>query len=146
MTEFFGSFSGTLDAKNRFHVPIRLREAAGDSLDICYLTLGLGGAIYLLPKDEWRRLSARFESYSQSNTADGPAVHRVFFANTFEVTLDRQSRVQIPQELAAKVGFQKDVKILGYNRRIEIWPAEKYDEGMKHDEQIYDDKGAQLFQ
>jgi len=146
MTEFFGSFSGTLDAKNRLHVPIRLREAADDSLDTCYLTLGLGGAVYLLPKEEWRRLSARFENYSHTNTVDGPAVHRVFVANTYEVTLDRQSRVQLPQELAAKVGFQKEVKILGYNRRIEIWPAEKYDERMQHDERTYEEKGEQLFQ
>jgi MraZ protein len=146
MTEFFGSFSGTLDAKNRLHVPIRLRQAADDSLDTCYLTLGLGGAVYLLPKEEWRRLSARFENYSNSNNVDGPAVHRVFVANTYEVTLDRQSRVQLPQELATKVGFQKEVKILGYHRRIEIWPAEKYDERMQHDERTYEEKATKLFQ
>ncbi len=145
MTEFFGSFSGTLDAKNRLHVPIRLRQAADDSLDTCYLTLGMGGSVYLLPKDEWRRLSARFESYSQTDDVDGPAAHRVFVANTYEVTLDRQSRVQIPQELAVKVGFQKEVKILGYNRRIEIWPADKFDTQMQQDERIYQEKGKKLF-
>lgn len=146
MTEFFGSFSGTLDAKNRLHVPIRLREAAGDSLDTCYLTLGMDGALYLMPKDEWRRLATRFESNIKTDDTDGPKLHRVFVANTFEVTLDKQSRVQIPQELAAKVGFQKDVKILGYHRRIEIWPAEKFDSQMQQDEKIYQTKGKKLFQ
>ena len=146
MTEFFGSFSGTLDAKNRLHVPIRLREAAGDSLDTCYLTLGMDGALYLMPKDEWRRLATRFESNIKTDEADGPRLHRVFVANTFEVTLDKQSRVQIPQELAAKVGFQKDVKILGYHRRIEIWPAEKFDTQMQQDEEIYQTKGKKLYQ
>jgi len=146
MTEFFGSFSGTLDAKNRLHVPIRLREAAGDALDTCYLTLGMNGSLYLMPKDEWRRLSTRFESNIKTDDADGPVLHRVFVANTFEVTLDKQSRVQIPLELAAKVGFQKDVKILGYHRRIEIWPADKFDLQMKQDEETYQQKGKKLFQ
>lgn len=146
MTEFFGSFSGTLDAKNRLHVPIRLREAAGDSLDTCFLTLGMYGAVYLMSKDEWRRLATRAESLSRQDDEDGPDVHHYFVANTYEVTLDKQSRVQIPQELANKVGFQKDVKIVGYHRRIEIWPAEKYDTRMQQNEQAFQRKGKKLFQ
>jgi MraZ protein len=146
MTEFFGLFSGTLDAKNRLHVPARLRQAAEDTLEVCYLTLGIGGAVFLLTKDEWRRLATRFENYSRSNLEEGAAVRRIFFAYTFEVSLDRQGRLQIPQELVTKVGFKKEVKILGFHRRIEIWPAEKYDDRLRQDEQTYEDKGGPLFQ
>ena len=146
MTEFFGSFSGTLDAKNRLHVPARLRQAADDALEVCYLVLGFGGAVFLLPKDEWRRLSARFEIFSHSSPEQGAAVHRIFFAYTFEVSLDRQGRVQIPQELASKVGLKKEVKVFGFHRRIEIWPAEKYDSRLQQDERIYEEKASQLFQ
>jgi MraZ protein len=146
MTEFSGSYSGTLDAKNRLHLPARLRQAADGSLDACYLTLGLGGVLYLLPKIEWRRLATRLESYSQSNSEEGPAVYRVFFAYTFEVSLDRQSRIQVPQELVSKVGLPKDVRILGRHRRVEIWPAEKFDDRIQQDEKTYEEKAAQLFQ
>jgi MraZ protein len=146
MTEFFGSFAGTLDPKNRLHVPSSLRKAADGALDTCYLTLGLGQAIYLLPPDEWRRLVSRLETYSKTNTEEGAALRRVFFAYTFEVSLDKQGRVQIPQELVSKAGLEKDVKIFGFHRRIEIWPANKYARRIEKDEQTYEENASQLFQ
>jgi MraZ protein len=146
MTEFFGLFAGTLDPKNRLHVPSPLRKAADGALDTCYLTLGLGQAIYLLPKDEWRRLASRFENYSQTNTEEGAAMRRVFFAYTYDVSLDKQGRVQIPQELVSEAGLEKDVKIFGFHRRIEIRSANKFASRIEKDKQIYEEKASQLFQ
>jgi MraZ protein len=127
-------------------VPSPLRKAADGALDTCYLTLGKFPAICLWPKEEWRRLVSRLENFSKTNAEEGAAMRRVFFAYTFEVSLDKQGRVQIPQELVSKAGLQKDVKIFGFHRRIEIWSASEYASRIEKDEKIYEEKASQLFQ
>ncbi len=145
MAGFFGSYSGTLDSKNRLHLPARLRQASDDALETCYLSWGgRGGALILYPKDEWRRVEARFVSFARSNPETGPDVHRVLMANTFEVTPDRQGRIQIPTELISKAGINKDVKVLGVSQRIEIWAAETLSESMAQYEKTYEEIASKL--
>lgn len=144
MAGFIGSYSGTLDAKNRLHLPARLRQGTDQSLDTCYLTLGVGGPLFLFPKNEWRRVESKLENYNFAHP-DANYVIRILMANTVEVSPDRQHRILIPPELAAKVGIDRDVKILGVLRRIELWSTKRFEEYESGFGKKYDDVAAELF-
>ena len=145
MPGFLGSYAGTLDAKNRLHIPSRLRQGTDQSLDTCFLTLGLGGPLFLFPKTEWRRVEAKLENFNFANP-EANFVIRMLMANTVEAAPDRQHRILIPPDLAAKVGIEKDVKIVGMIRRIEIWDTKRFDEYVAGFGKTYDDVAAELFQ
>jgi len=143
MPGFLGNFTGTLDSKNRLQIPSRLRQSSDASLDTCYLTLGLGGCLFLFPQAEWRRVEAKFEHFNFAHP-EANYVLRVLMANTVEVTPDSQNRILLPQPLIDKVGIKKDVLILGMIRRIEIWGTEKFDQYVEGFGKSYEEVAAQL--
>ncbi len=143
MAGFRGSFTGTLDSKNRLQIPSKLRQSSDTTLGTCYLTLGLGGCLFLFPQDEWRHVEAKFASFNFAHP-DANFVLRVLMANTVEVTLDNQNRILIPQELAAKVGLKRDIRILGMIRRIEIWGIDEFDAYENGYGKTYEEVAAQL--
>ncbi len=143
MSGFLGNFTGTLDSKNRVQIPSRLRQSSDVNLNTCYLTLGLGGCLYLFPHEEWRRVEAKFENFNFAHP-EANYVLRVLMANTVEVAPDTQGRILIPQALTDKVGIKKDVLILGMIRRIEFWGTEKFDQYVEGFGKSYEEVAAQL--
>jgi MraZ protein len=143
MPGFLGNFTGTLDSKNRLQIPSKLRQSSDASLDTCYLTLGVGGCIFLFPKNEWQRVEAKFENFNFAHP-DANFVLRTLMANTVEVTPDNQNRILIPQSLVDKVGIKKDVLILGMIRRIEIWGADTFGQYVDGFGKSYEEVAAQL--
>jgi MraZ protein len=105
--------------------------------------LGLNGCLFLVPRAEWRRIQSKFDQF---NFAHGDANYfmRVLMLNTHEISPDTQGRFQIPTELAGKVGIDHDVRLLGMNRRIEIWSANKLDEYIAGYGKSYEEVAAQL--
>ena len=57
-------------------------------------------------------------------------LQRHFFGDSFEVNLDNQGRIFIPESLRRYAGIDKDVVIVGVGDRLELWSPEKWDEEM----------------
>lgn len=123
---FIGSYRGTLDAKNRVHIPAKLRQSSDVSLQVSVLTQGLDDCLALFPRAEWERVQEKLESYSFAHR-EANFFTRTMMRFATEVTIDAQSRILIPPDLASEVGIVRDVRIVGMIRRIEIWPAEKFE-------------------
>jgi len=149
MAGFLRSYSGTLDAKNRLHLPARLRQGTDLSLDACVITLGIGGPLFLFPDTEWRRVQERLSQYSFGNPG-ADYVIRMLTSNSFEVSPDSQNRILIPPDLSGKVDIQKSVKVVGVLNRIEIWSEDRFAAYERGDwtglETKYDKEAAALFQ
>lgn len=127
MAGFSGTFYGKLDSKNRLSLPAKLRQSSESSLEVAYLTLGINECLFLYPSQEWRKIQIKLDRIDTSDE-DEVFVMRYLMLNTHEINPDTQGRFQIPTELSDKVGITRDVRLLGLNRRVEIWCAERLDE------------------
>jgi len=52
--------------------------------------------------------------------------YRLFHQGAKQITLDNAGRILIPVNLMERVGLDKDVMLIAYNDRIEIWDKTKY--------------------
>lgn len=120
---FIGEFSHSIDNKNRIILPAKFREALGD----CFIiTKGLDGCLYVFPKDEWGILEKKLKQLPLTSK-DARAFVRFFFSGASEVTIDKQGRALIPQNLLEYAIIEKEIITIGVSNRIEIWSKKQWD-------------------
>jgi MraZ protein len=146
MSPFQGPYYVKVDPKNRINLPLKLRQASEDMLQVCYLSLGMNGCLYLLPRAEWQWVMKQFDGYSFADQSANFFM-RYMMSNTIEVTPDKQSRILIPPKLAAQAGItdqKRDILILGMNRWIEIWETGRFEEYLNGYGQTFEEVAAKL--
>ena len=55
---------------------------------------------------------------------------RMFFSGAIEVELDKQGRINIPQNLRKYASLTKECTVIGVSNRIEIWDRETWNDFM----------------
>ncbi|WP_109699949.1 division/cell wall cluster transcriptional repressor MraZ [Chitinophaga deserti] len=128
MTGFLGEYESTLDAKGRFLLPAgfkrQLPEDAGAQF---VLNRGFEKCLTLYPMSEWNPIQ---EKIAKLNDFD-PKVRefrRYFLNGATIVELDSAGRLNIPKNLLAHAGLDKDIVLAAANNKIEIWDKAKYQE------------------
>ena len=117
---FTGTYSRTLDAKNRVLVPSDLREAL-DAID--------RKGLYLVPTKNCVALWPRsdLEAYAAAQGADplgNLAFNRAFYSQMIFKTFDGTGRIVFPGTLAERFP-DREVLIAGVGRHLEAWhPAD----------------------
>ena len=119
-----GEYEHSLDAKGRLIMPSKFREDIGEKFII---TKGLDGCLFAFSTNEWKKFEEKLSTLPISNK-DARIFTRFFFAGAIDCELDKQGRFLISSSLREFAGFEKDVKIIGMNSRIEIWSKEKWQE------------------
>ncbi len=114
-----GKFPHSLDGKCRLIVPSQLRRELGE---VCYVTVSLDKCLSVYSQASWDAFQERINSLPMSESRK----LRVLFANTATCELDSQGRIHIPQELLDYAGIDKNVMIIGFGSRAEIWDREAY--------------------
>lgn len=120
----FGNFFKTLDEKNRIIIPANLREELGE---IFFISLGLDKIIEFRSQEEFKRIQEKINQENMINKKVREFA-RFFFGNTTQVSCDKQGRVLLPKNLLDSTAINKDVYLVGVGKKIELWPAEKYEE------------------
>src|SRR3974390_3052566 len=92
-----GTHQRTLDDKNRFGMPRKVREQLGEP-DTLFVTPGPDQCLWLFTKLELEQLAAKLD---QAPAADAEArvFRRLYFAQTEAVDVDRSGRILIPERL-----------------------------------------------
>lgn len=121
---FIGEYQHALDSKNRIIIPSKLRDELGD---IFILTKGLDGCLYAYPMNEWKILEEKLKKLPLTNR-DARAFVRFFFSGANEITVDKQGRALVPQNLLEYASIDKDIVSIGVSTRLEIWSKEKWNE------------------
>ena len=128
MTGFLGEYEATLDPKGRFLLPAgfkkQLPEEAGARFVI---NRGFEKCLSLYPLSSWEPI---FSEISKLNDFD-PKVRefrRYFLNGATIVELDSAGRLNIPKNLLAHAGLDKDIVLAAANNKIEIWDKAKYQE------------------
>ena len=116
-----GNFQHTLDDKNRIRLPAKYREKLGNEY---ILMPGIDGCIFLYPAEaEEKFLRAVEEMEFDSEKAD--IITRIAEISA-TVEADAQGRFMLTPDLLKFAKIDKEVRIRGAFKRIEIWSEEIY--------------------
>ncbi|NQU99384.1 MAG: division/cell wall cluster transcriptional repressor MraZ [Parcubacteria group bacterium] len=119
---FIGEYNHTVDSKGRLSIPSKFRRKLKEGVVI---TRGLDSCLFLYPKSEWEKLATKLSQLSISQ-ANNRAFTRLMLAGAWDVKLDKQGRVVVPDYLRKYAVLNKKTVIAGLFNRLEIWDVEKW--------------------
>ncbi|MCR8641926.1 division/cell wall cluster transcriptional repressor MraZ [Paenibacillus sp. N1-5-1-14] len=114
---FMGEYLHSIDEKGRIIIPAKFREALGESFIV---TRGLDQCLFVYPQTEWTVLEGKLKALSLMKS-DARAFTRYFFSGATECELDKQGRINLPNNLIGHGQLEKDCAIIGVSNRVEIW-------------------------
>lgn len=117
-----GEYKHNVDAKGRVSVPSKFRGDLGQSFVV---TKGLDNCLFMYSKEEWKTFEDKLRQLPLTNE-DARNFVRFFFAGATECEVDKQGRINIPQNLREYANIQKDVVIIGLSTRAEVWDSSKW--------------------
>ena len=120
---FMSQYNHTVDAKGRLIVPSKFRERLGDEFVV---SKGMDGCLFVYAIDDWKVFEAKLASLPLINQ-EARQFARFFLSGAQYVTVDKQGRILMPQDLREFAGLEKDVVLAGMGGRIEIWSLENWD-------------------
>ena len=118
-----GEYRHNVDVKGRVSVPSKFREDLGQSFVV---TKGLDNCLFIYSKQEWETFENKLKQLPLTNQ-DARSFIRFFFAGATECEVDKQGRINIPQNLRDYASIKKDVVIVGVATRAEIWDSEAWE-------------------
>ncbi|WP_462420419.1 division/cell wall cluster transcriptional repressor MraZ [Salinicoccus sp. Marseille-QA3877] len=137
---FMGEFNNKLDAKGRMIVPSKFREDLSEQFVI---TRGLDKCLFGYTHEEWSRIEEKMKNLPLTKR-DARKFMRLFFSGATAVEVDKQGRINIPQNLRTYAGLSKDCTIIGVSSRIEIWDSEEWSDFYSDSEENFEDIAEDL--
>jgi len=119
---FTGEYHHAVDEKGRVAVPARFRaELAGGAL----VSKWIDGCLALHPKSAWDALAGKVSTLPITEPG-ARTFQRFIFGTAFEVELDRQGRLVVPQVLREFAGLGTEAVVVGSRDHLEIWSPERW--------------------
>ena len=115
---FHGTFDHSLDAKHRLTVPSKLRAAFSEG---AFLVEGADECLSLYPARTYSALVDAALAGLNPLSAQARRLNRFFRSNAHSVELDSAGRVMLGSKLAASVGIDRDVAVIGAGECLELW-------------------------
>ncbi len=127
MIQFLGEHSCKIDAKGRLRLPAPLLKQLGQlAIEGFVLNRGFEQCLVLYPRRSWNRISEEVQQLNQFVKKNRDFT-RYFFRGATELGLDSNSRLLLPKRLLDYAGISKNLVLLAYFDKIEIWSKEKYE-------------------
>jgi MraZ protein len=140
-----GTFSRTLDEKQRMAIPKRLRDVmqcpAGGGL---FVAPGTDASLAIYTETEFARLGERLAGVSPTRQ-DVRAFSRLFYGQAQRVEVDHQGRIRIPPELVSLAKLEKDVVLLGVQDHLELWATALWQAYVAEKQPHYDEIAETAF-
>jgi len=122
-----GSYFITIDMKGRVFVPTKLRFQLGERV---WLVKGVDPCLSIFTQEAWMEYTRAYISNRDRKDEKARKLQRHVFGGSFEIEIDRQGRINLPQTLIGYAGIDKDVVFVGCNDYVELWSAEAYEKEM----------------
>ncbi len=135
-----GEFQHNIDIKGRMIVPAKFREGLGESFVI---TRGLDQCLFAYPMEEWKLLEEKLKKLPLTKK-DARTFTRFFFSGAVECEVDKQGRINIPQNLRTYSAIEKECVVIGVSNRVEVWSKEKWDEYVTESEDSFEELAENL--
>ncbi|MCZ7558058.1 MAG: division/cell wall cluster transcriptional repressor MraZ [Bacteroidia bacterium] len=146
MAGFKGKYEYAVDDKGRVNLPAKLRKnLSPEAQDSFVITRGYDISLDLFPLDMWNEFEQQLRNKTNRHEDDHRLYVRTVMMWAQETSLDKQSRITIPQDLMEFAGISGNVIIIGALDKIELWSPENfkayYD---RHAEQTYEAVAARV--
>jgi len=115
---FHGTFDHSLDAKHRLTVPSKQRAAFSEG---AFLVEGADRCLSLYPSSTYSALVDAALAGLNPLSSQARELNRFFRSNAHAVELDSAGRVMLGSKLAASVGIDRDVAVIGAGDCLELW-------------------------
>ena len=135
-----GEYKHNLDTKGRIIVPSKFRELLDEQFVI---TRGLDRCLFAYTQDEWGRIEEKLKTLPLTKK-DARKFTRLFFSGATDVEIDKQGRINIPQNLREYAGLSKDCTVIGVSSRIEIWDSAAWENFYTDSEENFEDIAEDL--
>jgi len=113
-----GNFETKLTENRRVAVPKKFRQEVGDKFIVARW---YENCLVLIGQDKWQELVNRLTGKSEILTAPVRDTDRFILGSAFELKVDGQGRVLLPENLVMFAGLAHEVLFIGLGDRIEIW-------------------------
>lgn len=137
---FMGEYKHNLDTKGRIIVPSKFRDLLSEQFVI---TRGLDRCLFAYTLDEWSRIEEKLKTLPLTKK-DARKFTRLFFSGATNVEIDKQGRINIPQNLRDYAGLLKDCTVIGVSSRIEIWDTESWENFYTESEENFEEIAEDL--
>ena len=119
---FTGEYRHSVDGKGRVAVPARFRtQLVGGAFVARWIDECLG----IFPREAWDAFAAKVAALPVTN-ASARTFSRFIFSGAFEVELDAQGRVVVPQGLREWAGLGTEAVVVGSRDHIELWEPDRW--------------------
>lgn len=124
---FSGNFEAKLDAKNRVFIPASFRRLLQTEMEdetcVLYLRKDIfQSCIVLYPAPVWEAELSTLRSRLNKYDPEQQDVYRQFMLEAECVEMSTNGRILLPRRLLQLVDIQQEVRFLGVDDTIEIWP------------------------
>ena len=121
---FTGNFDMTLDDKGRMTTPASFAKVLnclpeGEKGELI-ATISLNKCVALLPVQEWMRWMESIDALPALDESSR-RLKTLTPAFSFQVSLDGNKRIRVPQQLLDMFGITRDVTVVGMKKHFEIW-------------------------
>lgn len=123
---FLGNSEAKIDAKGRVFLPSTFRKQLQAATEECLIMRKdtYQSCLVLYPESVWNEQMNDLRSQLNRWNAKHQMLFRQFVADVEIVTLDNNGRFLIPKRYLKLVNISQDVRLIGMDDTIEIWPKE----------------------
>ena len=127
MANLMGEFECRVEAKGRLLLPSALKKQIPlEAQDKFVINCGFENHLVLYPFNEWELIRQKLSELNQFKKEAREFI-RIFYKGLTEISLDNTNRLLIPKRLLDWASIEKDVILLAYLNKIEIWNKEAYE-------------------
>lgn len=135
-----GEYNHNLDIKGRVSVPAKFRDDLGSKFIV---TKGLDNCLFAYSKDEWIKFEEKLKALPLTNI-NARNFTRFFLAGATECEVDKQGRINIPQNLREYAKLTKDICIIGVGTRVELWDKAEWENYTSPENMDLDEIASQM--
>ena len=121
---FFGEFEYKIDEKGRVLIPPKFRSALKEGV---VLTPGIEKCITVYPLSEWKKLATTLTT-GPLTLSKLRKLNRAIFASAFNLNIDGQGRIALPDSLREYAEIVDEVVVAGANTYLELWNNVRWEE------------------
>ncbi len=133
MTTFIGEFECKIDPKGRLMLPVALRKQISDDAENTFIVnRGFEKHLNLYPINEWKKTTAKLNKLNLFVKKNRDFLRR-FNNGATELEIDTTGRVLLNKNLIDYAGIDKDIILVAYADRIEVWNKADYQNMMNDD-------------
>lgn len=139
MQKLLGEYDCKIDDKGRMRLPSGLINQLGEREHYSFvINRGFEKCLMLYTEEVWDQITNEINQLNLYVKKNRDFV-RYFYRGANKVVMDSADRVLLTKRLLEYAGIEKDVILLAFNNRIEIWSAAQYDQMLEDEPDDFSD-------